>query len=74
MCQQFPEFDSDDEMREWFDNADLSAFRLDQALEVIVATHVQLSVGEEPPSSGTTTRGAIGTLETIRLVPGVKIS
>jgi hypothetical protein len=64
-----PEFDSDDEMRDWFDTADLSAYSLDQALEVVVASRVQLSVGEEPETSGTSTKGAIGTLrEPIRLV------
>ncbi len=71
MPEHFPEFDSDDEMRDWFDTADLSAYCLDQALEVVVATHVKLSVGEEPASSGKTTKGAIGTLrEPIRLVRG----
>jgi hypothetical protein len=71
MPKQLPEFDSDDEMRDWFETADLSTYRLDQALDVIVASHIRLSVGEEPASSGTTTRGAIGTLrEPIRLVPG----
>lgn len=69
--EQLPEFESDAEMRDWFDTADLSNYRLDRALEVVVATHVELSVGEEPPSAGTTTRGAIGTLrEPIRLVRG----
>lgn len=68
MSQQFPEFGSDDEMRDWFDTADLTAYPLDQALEAVVANQVRLSVGEEPASSGTTTSGAIGTLETIRLV------
>jgi hypothetical protein len=71
-AENFPEFESDDEMRDWFEKADLSAYHLDQALEVVVASHVQLSIGgEEPASSGTTTRGSIGTLrEPIRLVRG----
>jgi hypothetical protein len=69
MPKQFPEFESDDDMRDWFETADMSALHLDQALEVVVASHVRLTVGEEPASSGTTTRGAIGTLEAIRLVP-----
>ena len=68
MPEQFPHFDSDDEMREWFDTADLSKYRLDQALEVVVATHVELSVGDEPASTGSTTAGASGTLrEPVRL-------
>lgn len=62
MPKDFPEFESDDEMREWFDTADLTAFRLDQALEVIVASRVELSVGDEP--AGSTTRGQTGTIHT----------
>ena len=34
MPENFPAFESDDEMREWFETADLSGYQLDQALEV----------------------------------------
>lgn len=66
--EELPEFDSDDELREWFDTADLSAYALDDALEVVVATQVHLVVGDEEVapefSSGTT-----GTLrEPVRVV------
>lgn len=68
MPDQLPSFDSDDELREWFDTADLSAYSLDQALEVVVAAHVELSVGDEPASTGSTTAGQSGTLrEPVRI-------
>jgi hypothetical protein len=69
MPQEFPDFDSDDEMREWFDTADLSEYRLDQALEVAISTHIRLSVGDEPTGSVDSTSGATGTLrDPVRLV------
>ena len=55
---ELPEFDSEDELREWFDTADLGSYALDDALDVIVMTQVRLSVGDEPADtangSGTT--------------------
>ncbi len=57
MNEDFPEFQSEDELREWFDNVDLSALSMDEALEVVVATHVRLVVGDDQllaNSSGTT--------------------
>jgi hypothetical protein len=69
MPQELPHFESDDEMREWFDTADLSEYKLDQALEVAVATHVRLSVGNEPAEFADRTSGATGTLrDPVRLV------
>jgi hypothetical protein len=71
MPDDFPQFDSDDEMREWFDTVDLSELSLDKAFDVVIATRVQLSVGAEPGGFGSTTAGATGTLrEPVRLVRG----
>ncbi len=69
MPEDFPEFGSEDEMREWFDTVDLSQYDLQQALEVVVAHRVRLSVGE--PEAGSGTVGATGTLrEPVHLVRG----
>jgi hypothetical protein len=57
MNEDFPEFESEDELRDWFDNADLSAVPMDEALEVVVASQVRLIVGDDQllsTSSGTT--------------------
>jgi hypothetical protein len=71
MPEQFPHFDSDDEMKEWFETANLSEYALDRALELVVASHVELSVGDEPASPGSTTAGQTGTLrDPVRLVSG----
>ena len=40
-----------------FVTAELSEFSLDQALEAVVATRVQLSVGDDPSTSGSGTCG-----------------
>lgn len=70
MPEGFPQFEPDDEMREWFDTADLSSYSLEEALGVVVAAHVELSVGDEPASMGSTTAGATGTLrEPVRVLP-----
>jgi hypothetical protein len=67
MHDGFPQFDSEDEMRDWFDNADLSQYGLEQAMEVVVASRVALSIGEPfEDSSGTV--GATGTLRELHLV------
>lgn len=71
MPGRLPEFESEDELRDWFDAADLSGYELDAALGVMVSAHIELAVGDDPPGAGTTTRGAIGTLrEPVRLVTG----
>jgi hypothetical protein len=67
----FPDFTSDDELRDWFDNADLSALKLDEALDVVVATHVRLVVGHEQmlPSTSSGTTGSLnadGVLHVVR--------
>jgi hypothetical protein len=52
--QELPrDFDSDDEIAEWFDNVDLSAHELERALDVELAAHVQLVLEEDltPPAS-----------------------
>ena len=68
MPHNIPDFDSDDEMREWFESANLAEYDLDQALDVLVAASVQLTVGDGPPA-GSDTVGATGTLrEPVRLV------
>lgn len=58
---KFPEFDSEDEIREWFDTADLTSYALDDALDVIVTTQVRLSVGDEPAdtANGSGTTGSL---------------
>lgn len=65
-----PEFQSDDELREWFDSADLSSLSLDQVLEVVVATHVQLVVGDEPQTALST--GTTGSIQTRPVLAGHK--
>jgi hypothetical protein len=71
MPEEFSQFESKAELRECFETADLSEFRLDQALEVVVATRVQLSVGDDSSTSGSGTAGATGTLrDPISLVRG----
>jgi hypothetical protein len=61
MAKDFPHFDSEDEMREWFDTADLSAYVLDEALDVVVAHQVELSL-DDRETPGASTAGATGTL------------
>ena len=69
MDETFPDFSSEDEMRDWFDSADLSTYKLDEALGIVASAHIELAVGDEPASTGTTTRGAIGTLrEPVKLL------
>ncbi len=68
MPQDFPQFASDDETREWFDTVDLSEPSLDRALDIVIATKVHLSVGDEPGGLGSTTAGATGRLRDVRLV------
>jgi hypothetical protein len=63
----FPEFDSDAQMRDWFENADLSEESLERALEVTIAAQVELSVGEPAPV-GRGNAGATGTLSEYHLV------
>ena len=70
MPEDFPHFESEEEMRDWFERADLSQISLETALDVAIAAHVQLSVGEDPSSLGSSTGGASGTLrQPVRLVP-----
>jgi hypothetical protein len=70
MHDDFPHFASDEEMRDWFDTVDLSEMSLEKALDVVVATKVHLSVGDEPDGPGSSTAGATGTLRDLRLVHG----
>ena len=58
--EPLPEFESEDELRDWFDTADLSAYQLDDALELAVATRVHLVVGDEDVLQGTS--GTTGSL------------
>jgi hypothetical protein len=70
MPNRYPRFESEDELRDWFESANLSDYTLDAALDVVVASHVALSVGEEPASTGTTTTGQTGTLTgPVHIVP-----
>jgi hypothetical protein len=62
MPDRFPEFESDDEMREWFDNANLSDYSLEQALGVVIAARVHLTVGDDASTPGSGSAGATGTL------------
>ncbi len=68
MNDNFPEFGSEDELRDWFDNADLSALKMGQALEIVVANHVQLVVGDDDVlATSTGTTGSVRR-EPVRLV------
>ena len=59
MTEHLPEnLGSDDELAEWFENADLSQYNLDYALDVVVSTKVTLSI-EGPLGSGAATSGAM---------------
>lgn len=59
MSERLPnEFRSDEEMAEWFEHADLSQYNLDQALDVVVATTVKLSI-EDSLEPGQSTAGAV---------------
>jgi hypothetical protein len=52
MPEQLPNnFSSDDELAEWFENADLSRYLLEVAEDVVVASHVTLTIEED--TSGT---------------------
>lgn len=46
MSEQLPEFETDAELIEWFESADLSKFSLDEVLRV-AAEHVTLTVEQE---------------------------
>lgn len=70
MPDGFPEFESDAEMREWFDSANLSDYTLEQALGVVVAARVHLSVGDDAATPGSGSTGATGTLSNFELVRG----
>jgi len=63
---EFPEFDSEDELRDWFDTADLASYALDDALDVIITTQVRLSVGDEPADTATGS-GTTGSLHATRV-------
>jgi hypothetical protein len=41
----FPEFNNDEEMAEWFEAHDIGAEQLDIASEVVIASDVEVSVG-----------------------------
>ena len=58
MSERFPEFSNDEELIEWFEQADLSAYHLDEALDVIVSSRIGLSL-QEPWSL--TTNGSTAT-------------
>ena len=59
---EMPEkFDSEQELVDWFENADLGQYPLERALDIIVGTRVSLSVDDPPQSgSGSSTSGATG--------------
>jgi hypothetical protein len=65
MPEDLPEFDSDAELIEWFETADLSQYPLDEVLAWSIAEHVSLTIEEpwatEHPSAGS--RGATATIE-----------
>lgn len=46
MPKDLPNFESDDELVEWFETADLSEYELDEVLGLSVAQHVTLSIQE----------------------------
>jgi hypothetical protein len=58
---EFPEFESEDELRDWFEAADLASYALDDALDVVVAAQVRLVVGDEPAdaANGSGTTGSL---------------
>ncbi|MGH3427963.1 MAG: hypothetical protein ACRDQZ_10420 [Mycobacteriales bacterium] len=68
MPDELPKFDSDDEMREWFDSANLSDYTLEQALGIAVAAHLRLSVGDDGTTTGASSAGATGTVGPVKLV------
>ena len=50
---EMPEkFDSEQELVDWFENADLGQYPLERALDIIVGTRVSLSVDDPPQSLG----------------------
>ena len=69
MNVNFPEFQSEDELREWFETADLSALNMDEALEVVVASNIRLVVGDDELPANTTGTTGVVTREPVRLVP-----
>lgn len=69
MSNELPEnFASEEELAEWFENADLSQYRLDEALDVVVATHVSLSVEGAAESEAAEVAGQTGTTGSLHLV------
>ena len=54
MSEQIPDFDTEQEMRDSFDTADLSTYRLNETLDVVIASTVELSF------EGGSTRGSAG--------------
>ena len=46
MSKAFPEFEDEQAMVEWFETANLDAYDLSQALEVVVSTKVGLTLAE----------------------------
>jgi hypothetical protein len=64
MPKDLPNFESDDELVEWFEAADLSEYQLDEVLGWSVAQHVTLSI-EEPweRERGADSAGATASIE-----------
>ena len=63
MADDLPEFDSDQEIIDWFKSADLEEYDLQEALEVTVASKVGLSFSKPwhaIQSPGAATGGAVG--------------
>lgn len=58
MPDEMPEFQSENELTEWFETADLSGYQLVEAAEVSIASQVELeligvdSVGETKGATG----------------------
>lgn len=69
MGNDFPNFESEEDLREWFDTADLAGYTLHEALDVVVAHHVELAL-DNAQTPGAGTAGATGTVSELHLVRG----
>ncbi|HEY3050296.1 MAG TPA: hypothetical protein VGJ40_01105 [Gaiellaceae bacterium] len=63
MPQDLPEFETDDELVEWFETADLSQYRLDEVLGWMAAENVSLSIEEPWTQVQATSTGATATID-----------
>jgi hypothetical protein len=60
MSEMPQDFHSEEELVDWFESADLSQYRLDEALDVVVETHVKLALEEPFEDAAESTQGATG--------------